>query len=248
MKTYHILNGDALKEQFPVDHLPGEIIIARECLVEGPVQAKELEELLKLRAGFIDQTYAHSDYHKHVSPEFQKIAGLENGDVNLWFEEDLFCQVNLWFVCSLLYLKNIQVSLVIPKNSLRYGFGGLDKGELIPTFNERRTLTKINVNQFAILWFAYRGNDIERLLKLGVQMHADFPFVMKAIEAHFDRIPSEDKLGQPEQLVLDIMKEKSTRDFGVIFQEFNKRAPIYGYGDSQVKRIFDEIIKNASLL
>jgi len=35
-KQYHILNGDALKEQFP-DRIKGKIIIARECLVDGNV-------------------------------------------------------------------------------------------------------------------------------------------------------------------------------------------------------------------
>ena len=49
--VYHILNGDALKEQLPT--LSGEVIVFRECLVEGPVKAadeqngKLLEEVME---------------------------------------------------------------------------------------------------------------------------------------------------------------------------------------------------------
>ena len=241
MNQVHILNGDALKEQFPKDQIHGEMLIARECLVEGPSDARTLEEFIQLRSNFLSQTYGGS--YDSTAKELNKINSISDGPVNLWFEEDLFCQANLWFICSLLYLKNLEVYLVMPpENSLRYGFGGLNQEQLISCFNNRITLTKVNVNQFALLWFSYRNNHIERLLKLGVQMHTDFPFVMRAIAAHFDRLPKDGKPGLPEQLVIDIMEEKSTQEFGVVFLEFWERAPIYGYGDLQVKRIFDKVI------
>lgn len=41
MSSIHILNGDALNECFPND-LKGERIIARACLVDGPVKAASL--------------------------------------------------------------------------------------------------------------------------------------------------------------------------------------------------------------
>lgn len=37
MTHFHILNGDALKSQFP-EQILGEKIIARECLVDGSVE------------------------------------------------------------------------------------------------------------------------------------------------------------------------------------------------------------------
>lgn len=241
MKQVHILNGDALKEQLPLDQIPGEIMVARECLVDGPVLAENLDYFIELRAQFLKEVYGADDY-TIASSEILKIAGLESGEVNLWFEEDLFCQVNLWFIASLLYLKDIKVNLIMPKDSLRYGFAGLSKDELVSAYQNRIQLTRIQVNQFAILWFAYRKDHIERLLKLGVQMYSDFPFVMKAIEAHFERQPRDGKPGLPEQTLLEIIKEKSTDDFGIVFREFADRLPIYGFGDLQVRRIFESII------
>ncbi len=241
MNQIHILNGDALKEQFPKEKIPGELVVARECMVQGPVYAESLEELYEVRANYLTEAFGSADYSDTIK-EIEKIVAIENGEVNLWFEEDLFCQVNLWFICSLIFSKDIKVNLVIPKDSLRYGFGGLSQPELVSAFENRLQLTPINVNQFAILWFAYRKDHIERLLKVGVQMFSDFPFVMNAIEAHFERQSRDGKPGKPEQIIRDIIKEKSTKDFGVVFREFCERAPIYGYGDLQVKRIFDQII------
>ena len=43
MATFHILNGDALKSQFP-ERILGEIIVARECLVDGPVEGHRLTD------------------------------------------------------------------------------------------------------------------------------------------------------------------------------------------------------------
>ena len=55
-KQYHILNGDSLKDQFP-EIISGEIIIARECLVDGNVKGNNLIEFFKTRAKFISNNY-----------------------------------------------------------------------------------------------------------------------------------------------------------------------------------------------
>jgi hypothetical protein len=244
LKAYHILNGDALKDQFPVD-LSGEVIVMKECLVDGPVQGDSLESFFKTRAAFIKEAFGDSEekYSNEVIPQINKIASINSGEVNLWFEDDLFCQVNLWFVCSLLYSKNVQVNLIRPiGSSLQYGFGGLDKEGLKGALDQKQALTPINVNQFALLWFNYRKQGVERLLKLSVQVHEEFPFVKEAVNAHVERDLNDGKPGRPERTLLSIMKEKSTNDFGIIFREFYQRVPIYGFGDLQVKRIYGELM------
>ena len=104
-KQYHILNGDALLDQFPKS-IKGEKIILRECLVEGDVQGDSFESFCQVRADYLQQAYGQVvdvDYHKEVVPEFEKILAIPQGsEVNLWFEDDLFCQVNFWFTLHLL--------------------------------------------------------------------------------------------------------------------------------------------------
>jgi len=72
---YHILNGDSLKEQFP-KQIDGEIIIARECFVDGDVSSTTLDELFEVRAKFITEfydDYSIKDYYTDSVSEFQKI-------------------------------------------------------------------------------------------------------------------------------------------------------------------------------
>ena len=55
--TYHILNGDALVDRFVTTGIEGEVVIARECLIEGDLSGKDLEEFFKVRAAYLAQTY-----------------------------------------------------------------------------------------------------------------------------------------------------------------------------------------------
>ena len=71
IKQYHILNGDSLKERFP-ENIQGEIMVARECLVDGSVQGNSLSELFKIRAKFISDNYdgfKEQDYFKKTVPK-----------------------------------------------------------------------------------------------------------------------------------------------------------------------------------
>jgi len=246
-KQFHILNGDALKEQFPRD-IKGEVVVVRECLIEGPVDGGSLEEIFKTRAEFISQTYKdHSDqnYDSYVASEFRKIQNIpEDSEVNFWFEEDLFCQINFWFALHVLFLtkKNHNVYLVKPRVHNQYGFGGLDKQELMSIFKERVSLN--NQDKLAGLWTLYQNEDIEKLLEHGAELSTQFPFILRAIQAHIARIPSSGNLGQPIKSLLQIMKDLQTDDFQSVFTEFQKRESIYGFGDSQVKRLMNQIKDN----
>ncbi len=250
MKTqYHILNGDSLKQQFP-ESIKGEIIVAREYLVDGNVNGNSLDELFKNRAQFISQNYEgfnEQDYFKKSVPEFNKIQNIKNdADVNLWFEDDLFCQVNFWFILHLLNQekKNNPIFLVRPKKHSQYAFGALNKSELLSIYENKLLLTELN--KLDKLWEFYQKNDLKQLLKIAGILEPKYPFILAAVKAHINRIPVDGNLGQPTESLIQIMKELKTEEFGPVFIEFNKRESIYGYGDVQVKKLLDEI-KNKHL-
>ncbi len=248
MKThYHILNGDALKERFP-EEITGEIIVARECLVDGEVQSKDVEELFQLRAKFISAlygSYSVEDYYTNTVSEFEKIKNLpRQSTVFLWFEDDLFCQVNFWFVVYLLFhfVQDCTVFLIRPKVHTPYGFGGLNEAALKQAFAERVQLN--HMDKIAHLWESYKNGALDNLLNTANQLKESFPFMLTAVNAHIARIPTENDIGRPAQALLDIMEELATEDFGPVFREFNKRESVYGFGDLQVKRLLDEIKNN----
>lgn len=245
-QTYHILNGDALREQLPKE-LAGDIIVARECLADGPVSAGSLKELFAVRAEFIATAYAgysKAGYYEQTVPELEKIRQLpENAEVNLWFEDDLFCQVNLWFVLHLLKEsgRSYSIFLIRPKPESTYGFGDMSSGELTTAFHHRSVIPLSDLQILGRLWQHYQREEHEALLRIGRQLSKSYPFLLPAIEAHTERLPDADTLGRPKQSLLRIMEELETEEFAPVFREFCRRETIYGFGDLQVKRLLDEI-------
>ncbi|MEO1023539.1 MAG: DUF1835 domain-containing protein, partial [Bacteroidota bacterium] len=151
-----------------------------------------------------------------------------------------------WFVAHLLthYSKQIpkKVSLVRPPKHTPYGFGGLNENELIEAYEHRIPLDKLNT--IARLWEHYRYDNTEALISQAKELEKEYPFMLPAVQAHLDRIPTDTYPGRPVQVLKDIMEELQTRDFGTIFRAFNQRQSIYGFGDLQVKRMYDDLIQD----
>jgi len=244
--NYHILNGDALKDRFP-DSIEGEIIVARECLVDGAVQGASLAELYATRALFLSQAYGGGDeaaYYKKVVTEFDKIKTIpKDAAIYLWFEDDLFCQVNSWFVIYLLKAFKIGAPIhwVRPTSTLRYGFGGMDGEALQAAFLAAQLMEDEDLSLWRELWPLYQQMDIERMTLIGQQLETRFPFLPAAIRAQAERLPKPGQQGRPIRALLQIMDELKTQDFGPVFRAFCERESIYGFGDVQVKRLMDTL-------
>lgn len=240
---YHILNGDALKDRFPKS-IAGDIFVARECLVDGDVCAEDLNDLYRIRANFISQNYEgfkEHDYYSKTVSEFEKIRAIPNNvEVNLWFEDDLFCQVNFWFIVHLLSNSNCTIFLVRPEIHNQFGFGGLNNSELNKLLKNKVIL--YNKDEISRLWTSYQSNNYEELLETGNSLKSQYPFIFNAVEAHLERLPSYGKKGRPIESILQIMKDLNTSEFAPIFKEFNRREAFYGFGDLQVKRLYNAII------
>ena len=242
----HILNGDALKAQFPKS-LGGTILVARECLVDGPVVEPNLQAFYQLRANYLSKTYALSDinYHKDVLPEFEQMKNLAPEDqIVLWFEKDLFCQVNLWFVVHLIknYTDVMDISFVLPDNDLQHGFGGMSEAELMLAFKHRLKIEEQQQWIFADLWKNYQQGHHHELLEIGQVLFSKFPFLEETLQANAERFPKHGGLGRPEQFIKDLNAQEKNPSFASIFQAFSKEQSIYGFGDLQVKRIFDQLV------
>lgn len=245
-EIFHILNGDCLWEQFP-DHLTGEKIIARECLMDGPSDLADLNLFFEQRANFISVTFGFSEieYYEKSQLEFEKILKLPNhSTINLWFEKDLFCQVNLWFVCHLLNLRKDSDNIfLILSNDLEMGFGGMDSKELNTAYENRTKLSEPNLVKFDRLWKAFGQKDFEVLQNIGNELSNEFPFLNETIQAEIDRQPGARSLGKPLELLKEIITKKQTSSMKIIFPVFQKKAAIYGYGDLQVAKMIDHLTK-----
>lgn len=240
-REIHILNGDALKEQFPSE-VNGEIIVARECMVDGSVMGNTIEEIFSNRATFIAETFDESkaDYYAKSVSEFKKMDAInKHSEINLWFEDDLFCQVNFWFVLHYLLEKNIEspIYLIRPIEKHQYGFEGMNKMQLQAAFQNKMKLN--HVKEVSKLWTLFQKGNISEMIQLSEVLKEEYPFILPAVKALKESI----KNNHPKNSIKIIIEELNTIHFGEVFKEFCKREAIYGYGDVQVKRLFDEVMK-----
>ena len=244
----HLLNGDALLMQFP-EEISGKKLVCRECLVEGPVERNELAVFFNQRAKYLNKLYQESSvefYTNKVASQFYQLLESAKGkaDLYLWFEDDLFCQVNLWFSLSL--LNSIEqtgaIYLIRPPKHTPYGFGGLNQEELVDCFKKALPLTTIT--PWVALWEAYQTNDLHRLHQIAESLTEDYPFVLAAVEAHVERFPTQTHDGRPKERLKQIIKALNTTAFAPVFREFCRTEAIYGFGDVTVKRLFDEVVES----
>ena len=239
---YHVLPGDSLVEEFKQTGIEGNIIVCREALVDGPIDAETLDEFWDLRARYI--LAAHGDdeieYHERVADELTKLTELNADDtVNLWFEYELFCSVNMWFCLSLINSTGAIVYRVEPiglKVEDRWdGFAKFTTDELKAAFELRTRLTAEEIALGAKLWNAYRRKDHTAMRAASAEHESpSFPYLAEVVAAAVDE----------DIRPLEVLREMSAggeTDFGKIFVEFRKRAGVYGYGDVQVQRLLDHM-------
>ncbi len=241
---YHVLTGDALAAPFEQTNLDGQIIVSRECLIEGPTQSASLQEFWQMRAAFISESY-HEDertYFAKVAREYEQLLHLPAGsEVYLWFEFDLFCQVNMWFTLWLLRQSNIHLRIyrVFPAtlgvHDRWKGFGWMNAQELQQCFDNRTLFTEEDIFIGAQLWLAYSQNNMAKLRKLSLNYSPCFLYLSEVCDAHIERLN-----GRLERTLKSILEEGIT-DFKDVFSRFFKREGIYGLGDLQVKKLYEQV-------
>ena len=234
----HMLPGDAIAAEFAATGLEGETAICRECLIEGPVNADNLHDFWVQREQYLAPRQSNSDhsYAIHVAAELGKLVELPSGsEVSLWFEYELFCQLNLWFCLYLLRDTRAEVYRVAP--SIRAGvdiwkgFGCLSAEDLKECFSQRVKLRAADIETGSELWLAFKSGDHERLQDLAAAASDNaFPYLQMVCEAETA------KTTRPVELLREIVGQGFT-DFGEIFKEFSERAGVYGFGDAQVKQL-----------
>src|SRR5688572_3216796 len=157
--VYHILNGDSLAYSFSDAKIEGNIIVVREALIDGDLSGGHLHEFWQSRARYLGIT--EGEYNNSVVEEFEKIIKApDNSGFNLWFEYDLFCQVNMWFVLSILNTLSIKKSVFavytshLDKTNKQFwnGFGQANSDELNDCYANRILLREADINFGEALW------------------------------------------------------------------------------------------------
>jgi hypothetical protein len=238
----HVLNGDALAFKHSFE---GNVVICRECLIDGPVKSDNIDNFWQARADFIYNQFGadRDEYRTRVKPEFEKLSQIGRDDnIYLWFEHDLFCQVNMWFIIHLLsshaFVPNV-FRVMPPVNDNWLGFGRKSSAELAEFFKSRVRLSSADQALAGQLWKAYQAGDTGKLLELGNTRSDAFPHLKEVCEAQAERV-RDSHSGRPYQRLRDIINSGTT-NFGEIFRQFSQTERIYGFGDDQVKTMLKRL-------
>lgn len=242
----HILNGDSALEGFNQTGLDGDVMVWREVLSEGPLQQDiSSGSFWSARAKWIGQNFSEDqDHYQHkVIDELGKLnAGYE--EINLWFEFDLHCQVNLLGVLQMLNQKTdmsapaiylICLADCIQFNNAR-GLGELNGDQFEELFDAREHLNQWEFELAAEAWQLYVNGDAAELEKWlnGNTFWGGVPLLKPALQAHLKRLEiNADGLGYIEQKLLDIYNSgiKTRLD---IHAAFWKTEGIFGMGDAEI--------------
>jgi hypothetical protein len=209
----HVANGTATTATIEAAGIPGVRSIWADPLYEGPVPAGLTDaELIDARTRYLagdepvdpvndlDRWRAVIDAHETYD------------ELVLWFEHDLFCQLNLVQVLGHIRAsvpRTKPVSLIcigeFPGRPSFKGLGELTAGELAPLFETR---TPVDERQYAVAaaaWAAFRSPSpvaIEGLLETDT---SPMPFLARALARLLEEYPwTTDGLSRSERRLLQL--------------------------------------------
>jgi hypothetical protein len=241
----HVLNGDSTAQTLKQSGLAGQHLVWKEALVWGPTPPTvDLSEWCRLRAQFLADANvmdAQQCFEDLMQQEEALKTLAKHDEVILWFEFDLFCQLNLIYVLSKLCGQNFvatKLSLIcigtFPDIRDFRGLGQLTAEQLVSLFPGRQPVT---VEQMELAWRAWNAcsssnpQEIEMLL---AQDTTPLPFLRSALHLHLRRFPSvRNGLGHMERMALEFIARGVSR-FPELFREWSSAEPGYGLGDAQL--------------
>lgn len=238
----HILNGDGTFAPFSDSGIPGQVLVWREILSEGPIGTFEtVDELQSIRSPFLEQEFGSTaaDYQKKVVEVWHELPFPNDElEVVLWFEHDLFCQINLVFLTQLLYKRGFQsLSVVSPDSHPEVpnfrGMGQLSPKHFPDLFSNRRKLQKDDLVFASDFWAAWSSPTPQELLGINWDVAGAWPHLKEALQIHFQLFPSiGNGLNQIENWLLKQV-QASPKTKGNLFQAFCLSWDRFGWGDLQ---------------
>lgn len=250
--TLHILNGDSTRLQVQKAGLKGDLCVWHDVLSDGPaIEAVGSEEFWQKRQNYMTSSFEVSpeEFERKGKQEFEKIRKFRDyEEVVLWFEYDLFCQVNL---IALMHWFNGQdrdetkISLICVGREEGYdrlvGLGELPAERYPELFARRRIMGTYDFTFASDAYQAWCSPDPTDLDNFILMSSNEFPYLSDALRSHHRRFPS-------AQTGLDLIESKVIELTGSGMHDRRKVVGAlllwqthYGFGDSQYFQVLDRM-------
>jgi hypothetical protein len=248
----HITNGDSTTNYLKKLNFQGTIVTWREMLCEGKTEVKVgSEQFWKSRFDFLKQSYnvTKKQFIDLTLKEYRNLCNQKTQEeIVLWFEYDLFCQVNMLAVISWLkrYRKGRKISLVCSgkvKNSTKlYGLAQLSEAQISDQYQHKIMLSIDDIEYADYVWQLFCSNNPIQLQNVHqYQPSKTFKYLTDGLLAHLQRFPSiKNGLNTIENTILDIASNTKISSKNKLAAALLRAENQYGFGDMQyVKKIED---------
>lgn len=226
----HITNGDCAAATLRQTAIPGEVMAWSDVLHEGPTPGGlSPEDWRTMRARFHASCgWGEFDgcLSRLVAMDEALARSLDDEEVILWFEHDLFDQLILIRLLDWLALHNTgrtSVSLIcigeFPGFENFQGLGQLNSDQLATLYGTQHAVTAAEFDLAARSWTAYCSpdpTDVEALLNSDT---AALPFLKDALGRHLEQYPAtRNGLSRTERQILEVLSRGPLRP-AVLFRE-----------------------------
>ncbi|WP_047414886.1 DUF1835 domain-containing protein [Cellulophaga sp. Hel_I_12] len=240
----HITNGDAFTSKLKKLKLTGDIITWREMLCEGKTETNVgSESFWKTRFEFLNKNYkvSKASFIEKTLKEYRSLCNHKQQDqIVLWFEYDLFCQVNLLAVISWLKIhrKYAQIYLVCSgkedDTDVLYGLNELSDEHVLKLYETKTLLTQDDIEYADYVWQLYCSDNPIRLENLSDFKNFNFNYLESTIQAHLHRFPSiKNGLNEMETNILQLAMDKKPGSKGQFLSVLLKNQGVLGFSDNQ---------------
>ncbi len=248
----HITNGDSFTERLKSLDIPGDIVTWREMLCEGKTESNVgSESFWKTRFEFLSKNYKVTKtwFVEKTLKEYRSLCNHKQQDqIILWFEYDLFCQINMLAVISWLksYRRHAEISLVCSgdedESDRLYGLNELSDEQLHRLYENRVALTQDDIEYADYVWQLYCSDNPIRLEHLSDFENYQFDYLSDAIKAHLQRFPSiKNGLNAVENNILALSVQEKPKSKKELLGKVIKNQGVYGFGDSQYERMIGRL-------
>jgi hypothetical protein len=220
----HITNGDSVIMSFKEGQIPGTYLPWRDVLHDGPVPKRDsLEALSDVRAAFLANEFGGGAYEAARSEFAERDRALasfaDHDEVVLWFEHDLYDQLQLLQILSWLADHDVsrgRVSLIQigshPDIPNFQGLGQLNGAQLAALLPTRLPITPRQLEIGRQVWDAFCADDPTALCKVALRHEPEMPFLSTALMRLLEEYPSAaDGLTRTERQLLKVIAGGTTK-------------------------------------
>jgi hypothetical protein len=247
---FHVTNGDATVDLLRAAGVNGEILPWRDVLHEGPVPAGlSPSELRRVRARFIagegwgDEGDVLRDFERR---DAALARYPEHDEVVLWFEHDLYDQLQILQVLDFFAEREPDALTMISfdrhvQDPRFHGLGQLRPEDVPALFDGRRPVTRQQTELARSAWRAFRAPEPTAIVRFLERDSSALPYLAAALRRHLEQLPSAGNgLGRTERQAIEAVAA-GRRRFAEVFMADQEREERPFMGDATFRHYLERL-------